>query len=913
MATVPKILFRLILAGLVAAGCVLFWLSAARNGRNGGRPAERVAAAGANSAPHEGVAQGSAETAEAATATAQREAPAPAEAASASENGKGAADEGPQPVTLKGFTYSIYGDKDRPEAEIEGKEARYWDREKLYDIVAPIILATVRSSATKEGVDVQLRKVRLTAERAKLLGGEDVVYLYDKVHAESEDLAISTGNVTYQASKHRLESDAELLLQRYRTDSSGQKALSMEVTGKGFSLDLTLKKIVVRKEPVAKLFSVSGDFLAGEGKLSAREGSAEDVVLTGRGRLIYEHPARTVTFTGGVRVTFGDKTLRCDRLVLSVGESNKKARMGITNMIASGHVEFTCGDQQARGERLEWQTVTQMCELTGKGATLRTSEFAIQADQLSFFRMNSRFQVVGAGTMLWAGADTNAQSPAAEGEAPPAERTLGLGGLRFDQGRPVEVTWLESMTYDRTENRALFKGSVRVSQQEDYLSAETLAIEFDAGNEQLTRMTAQGNVKLSGLSADSQQESVCELAVWDAANRALSLSSPGGQTVLKLGGGQKLVSRDVVLYPGQDRLSCPGGGSMTLPSADEGEGKTGPVSVEWKKSMQFERGEKATALFEGEVKARGGGQKISSESLEVNFDANMKPVKITATGDAVLEARQSEPAAKSDESQQSPGDDGGHESSGEEPLSLSQLAGERSALRISCPELVIEPPQGMLHCTGAGMAELLGENGVTDSIRWKERMRASTLENSAYFEGDVEARVRGATLLSKKLRVDFDRNGELRHIKADEEVEFSNAGEGSWQLRCGSAEAFFILRSRLREMVARHAVRVADAERTLRADLLHLFFDTESEGNPTLTRAIARGGVSMSYDISPKITATGDELQWDRAGDMYVLTGAPYAELRRGLHTTRSGRISLDRTTGKRLLPQGTTPVESGG
>ena len=816
-----------------------------------------------------------------------------------------------QPVTMKGFSHPVLNEQGNLEAVIIGTEAQWWKKKTgdLYKIVAPLILS---SAGSDDGLNLKTPKFSLQAKRADVLVREKVVvYLFEEVKAEAEDFDIATNDVTYMASERRLESDADIVLRKYKRVTDQSKTLEMEVSGKGFWVDMALGKVVILKDPVAKLYNVSRDFLTGDEEGPRDAQSSSDVVITCRGELTYEHQARKVTFADDVVVTYGERTLKCGQLVVALGKNNGKDSLAITDVTASGNVELTYRDQVATGELMQWQSVTQTGLLTGKNAVVRTDTFRLEGQRLMLFRLNSRFHVEGPGRMIVEMADDRdpqgerGNSPAGDGKG------LELQALSLDAGKPVEVGWRGSMTYDTTERWAAFQEDVQVRQPGSTVNAKTLRITFGPEGKEVAEVTAGGGVELIQQTEDGVRKSTCEQATWNAAKESVRLRAAEGKTVEILSGGQRLVSGVVIFEP--DRVECPAAGSITLPETAQSGADPGSAAtkVRWEQSMVFERGESRVGLFKGDVRADRGGEKISSDVLTVHFDTQMVPEKIIASGNAVLEVLPQDASPEGDVPAESaaPGDPGEGQT-GRETIGILRPGQGASTWRLSAEEFVIEPATELVHSDKAGLIEFLGNGDAKDTIAWGKKMRISSNDSHAHFEGDVEAKVSGSVLKSQALGVDFDAAGQPHHVKADRQVEFSTAQEDSWQLKCGSAEAVFMAPGRLRQVIARDAVRLADVRLRLRCGTLLLSFDdVEPGGKSPLKHVIARTEVVVNYEDSEPIEAFGDELQWDRADDIYVLTGTPYAQLKIGPVTSRHDRILLNNTTGVITQPKSDRPT----
>ncbi len=162
------------------------------------------------------------------------------------------------------------------------------------------------------------------------------------------------------------------------------------------------------------------------------------------------------------------------------------------------------------------------------------------------------------------------------------------------------------------------------------------------------------------------------------------------------------------------------------------------------------------------------------------------------------------------------------------------------------------------------------------------------------------------TLKCDKLTVTFeviDGARQLRHGRAEGNVQFDSTEQQPWQLKSAVADAVFGPGSTLRQLIARgddtHMVAIASQGSTVTSRRLTLSVDTaEGQTSPSISRAVAEEDVTVTYAKQPPVQGTGDRLEWDRSTDTYTLIGDPRARVIRGGLVTSSPKIILNRPTG---------------
>ena len=866
----------------------------------------------------------------------QQSAESAAESASGSASGqeKNAEEEptplyaGEEAVKLREFEHTLYDDNKKPEGKIRGRLA-FWDQE-MYEIISPLVVSHVKPGAEgdsaenqegeqeedtseekdKEGEDSEGHDVRLRADRATLVEGKGTVRLYGMVNVDGKDFHITTEDVTYFTSGRRMNSKSPIEVRQYRVNDQGEREVSLLVKGNDSSADLTLKQITIRKNPVMKIYRASQDFLTSddesgsEGEEEATTGEGDrTVTITAEDKLVYDHPAKKATFTGEVKVQTGSKTLRCQELTVSI-QSDDSGSFSVTDINATGRVWLHYADLTAMGDQLTWQNVTQTSELTGNEATLSTPDFTLNGPHLKFFRLNNRFQVNGPGELDWGAGGQE------EGEEP----NSGGGLLDANGSQKTNIRWQESMTFDKSENWAIFKGQVSAEQDGTSLSGQVLELQFGENNQQVEKGTARGGAKLVKERADGEEiVFTCEEMNWAPGEQTLRLTSAEGEDVHVRTPQQELVAGEVMFEQATGTLRCTAPGNMTVAGTQGSDDQSAPrVSVKWQQSMEYQRQSPARADFQGNVEASTNGRIIRSEKLDVSFDDEMTPTEIVASGNARLLSGGSADAKAEDGG----GTDGEGTSQNTGSVGLPQGTGGMGNWSLESSQFTIQPEENLLTADSPGTITMEGNGQQTPkSIRWTDSMQYRGADGSAVFRGDVRARVSGTHLESDRLNADFSQEGGLRYVRARRNVLFTgvdNTNQGSWELRSESAEAIFQGNSTLREVIARDNVRVSDPRGRLKSELLHLFFDeAQTEGGPPeLSRAIAEKDVYVDHRNEPEIEAYGDKLTWDYGKNRYVLTGQPYARVVRGNSKAKYEKLIINRESGEVKAPKGSRPGE---
>ena len=904
--------FRLVLRGgfflllLVGMGLIVY-ASLVSDGRKPARGAPADAVAPAPLPPPADAAPSSPEPPPAVTEEPAAEEPTPApEQPKERPPARGQAE-------LRGFSTATYDENGREEATLTGE--RGVPRKEFYEVFLPNLLWHGRSGEGG-GVGAQLGDVKITALRAELDMSRGNWRLFDDVNVRGKNFTITTQSVAYNASKRALESDQPVRIHR-ETSGEGDGTPGMTIEGTGLDVDLTVSKMTIRSDVRARLSGLSKDFMTTQQDAGGEAGDGTtDVIITSTGRMDYMHLARQVVFHDSVRALWGTKTLTCDTLTVQLGETEGAGTLRMQQVRADGNVQLVYekqaapgvdGRQVARGDALDWDSVTETAELTGAPAELSTAEFDLKGPVLTLYHMDERFHVAGAGTLFWKGS-------AAPAPPRPAGRLSAADVTPFslESGSPVTVTWQDSMKYEPAEHRAVFTGGVRASQGARTLESDQLVLTFSPENGGVETVTADGNVRAHGAGEAADSDVLCEQLVWYAATNAVELTAPEGGTVTVASGPNTITARQVTLNDPPGTLKCTTPGKLTVPGGEAPAGREGgavrpPTVVQWQKGMRFVEDETPVATFWGDVVAAREGRRITGDSLRLEFTPEMKGLRrVVVTGGAAVEVRSGPHEGQKAEAE-GPGP-APREPQTEVLPGVPALKGDD--WRLEADEITMLPETEVISAKLPGTLTIFSGGAPGGTISWQKGMRAALQEGRATFTGQAKADLSGSTLESDSLTVEFDRTTRrLRHILADGNARVVTRQDGGWHLQSEMAEAVFSADNELQHVIARKNVKVQDPLYLLTSDVLTLFMTRDEESKTVvIDRAVAEREVRVEYK-EEDLRAGGNRLEWQRETDTFVLTGEdPQAYWRYGSLMERAPVMVMDRASGQMHLPRGKRP-----
>lgn len=799
-----------------------------------------------------------------------------------------------QLVEVKDFDHT---DRDEErEVTIQGPEATVDIEGKIYHVIKPVLLVKFTTGGE---VQVDHRDVRMTASKAVWDDENGTVRLEGGVTVAGEDFEAQVDNVTYTMKPHRLSSEGDVLIQKFSGDPEHRQPV-METTGRGLTADLVLSKMTIESDVVTRLFRVSEEFLKAETEQPEPDKVTGNVVIRCDGRLVYEHKARKLSYHKNVRVESGAKTLSCGHCTIRMEEAGPDGRLHVSDMLAEGSVELKTPTQNARGRKLHWEDLRQTAELTGKPCVVEGEQFEITADKLSLYRLNARFQVDGPGTLHWVPPEN--EKPDEAPDEPPG----AISPIDFNTNDPLRVQWQESMTRDAEGNTAAFKGDVIVTQKDSSLKCDALQISFDAETSGVSSITAEGAVRVRTPVGEVSRDVICGFLEWKAAENTVELRAKEGEQLTITQGRQKIFSSHVVINNTEKSIESPVAGRLMVMDEGDDAAQDTAIVVAWKKAAHLTHGDKPVALFTGEVAARRQDKAIEADELQVDFDEDMNPILIRATGNAMVDV-----LSKPEEGAPEATEDAKEEATGG-AVPPAPAATTTGRWRLASRQITLVPLKNLIIADTPGTLTRLENDVVTGTIEWKRAMRLDGTEKFALFEGDTVADMVDSQLKADELRLDFvDKDEpirrELNHLSARGHVEFAAKHEQAWLMKADSAEVVLAPGSELRQVIARDNVQVIDQQRMLTARLLVVTFTKlEGQQDPVVSHAVADGDVHVAYTDAPK-EAGGDRLEWDCEDDIYLLTGTP-AWIKKDNLVSRNRIIRMHRPTGEEQRPPSPAP-----
>ncbi|MBS3763579.1 MAG: LPS export ABC transporter periplasmic protein LptC, partial [Planctomycetes bacterium] len=789
---------------------------------------------------------------------------------------------------------------------IKGEEAKYF-KDNIYKIASPVVVCMLQKMSGGESVDVGAGEARLTAKRAEFDEKKNKVSLFDSVRFAGPDFEVVSDRVVFNTRDRLIKSETQITMRRFRVGPKGNKQVAMKITGLGMRADLTSQKVEILDDARAELLNVSEDFLADSSPVSEDEqpDAERRVIIEGEGAMTYDHHTHTVEFHEKVNVDASEKRLKTNHLTIILDKSDGKDKFQVTRIVADGDVVFEFPGQTAVGDKMVWENVYQECTLTGDPGELRTPNFRITGKQLSFYRLRSRFQVQGAGQLNWA-----PKTPKDDKKHGSEEGENGEGDdnsatpLKPDE--PVTVTWKKIMTYDAGKEVAHFERDVRARQNGSGINCQKLHLTFGGAQKSIQEIKAEEDVRIDQQVEQEKRSFTCDVATWRATDGVVRLEGKKEKPVSVAFGSQRLTANTVVFDPRTNSLTCPTAGSLAFPESTDTDERAEPTQllrVEWTKSMKYQRNSPPVAVFSGKVRAHRPGRILSALRIQVDFGEEQTVAKILATGDAELDVqgvREEEEGRK--EKKETENADKNEKGNG--------VTKSVRRWKLNAEKLIGKPLENTLFAEGAGILKLFRENGANDTIAWEKSMMGDFAGSGGKFEGKVDARFGGNRLQCSELSMDFNEKRELRHISCKGGINFESAGKMLWSMQSSSAEAIFGSGGALSQVIAKEKVVVRDAERTLKADLLKLFFsEKDKDGESELSRAVATRGVKVSYE-KKDIEARSEKLHYDGKRDLYTLIGTP-AKLSKGGVIMTGDRIIMDRLSGRVSIPKGEQPAES--
>jgi lipopolysaccharide transport protein LptA len=317
------------------------------------------------------------------------------------------------------------------------------------------------------------------------------------------------------------------------------------------------------------------------------EESTNHVLLTGNapikvtwaGGMTYEASGPRARFEKDVKAVQGESSLSCQNLDLEFDADNQLQKVqGRRNV--SVREQQDGSERRMRCDQVIWEAqegVVRMKALEDEQVVVQSGQEKLFSPVVHYVPETNRFECPAAGRLKLSGRS--------EAEGNPGRQ-------------PMEVTWQESMSYERSgEPKAVFRGDVKVHQPERNLSAQTLRVLFNE-NRKPVRIVGEKQAVLEvrrGQNADGEGEGA------------------GGETNQSSTDWRLEADRIEGLLP-DDQLEATGAGELqVLRENDEVDW------IRWEDRMHADFAA-SYARFTGNVRARFGGSHLESATLRLDFN-----------------------------------------------------------------------------------------------------------------------------------------------------------------------------------------------------------------------------------------------------------------------------------------------------
>ncbi len=416
---------------------------------------------------------------------------------------------------------------------------------------------------------------------------------------------------------------------------------------------------------------------------------------------------RTVTLNGNVQIAQGEHMLRADTISARFPEEGREPE----RIMAAGDVRFTMGGAEGACDELVRTAADNQIVVTGDPAVIRQGSSSISAARIVADAATGRILA-------------------------PTSGTLRLVHREEEDSSPVEVVirWTDSLRFDRSEQRASFRGGVGFAYRGLQVTCGTLTVRFDEKNQKLLSCLAEGGVKLAGRLDDLVPEKpgrerpegavaaeARELA-FDPQTRRLVLS---GQAHIDYA-GQRVVGEHITVDPAAETFAVEGPGSLAV--REEGEAQRELRAV-WREGMTYS-GADGRIVLEREVTLASGARTLQADTVTATLTDDRKLHSFEATGGVMVS------------------------DAGEDPERAGMLTANR---------VIAEPgADGKIRDVTAE-----GDVVIVQPATDKHPRREIEADNASALLGDGERIVRMAAQGRVRLTEDADADSEGRSLAAD--------------------------------------------------------------------------------------------------------------------------------------------------
>ncbi len=494
---------------------------------------------------------------------------------------------------------------------------------KLYKIAQPEIEFTTDNKKEK-GKDKdkhQPKVIIITSDFGEMDKSTNRGFLHGSVITRlGDDLKIFTDDLKYSPDDKIVNTDGHVTVIGNR----------MKITGEQFEVRFVDKKALIKIDPEMEIISNEDEmFLFTDNGDITNRNITENVFIRCSGELVFEHESEIASFHENVRISRGKSTIFADKLVVPFDAENEKLKQ----VVATGNILASDGARNAKGEKLTWDSDREIAILEDEPvAEFFDDKVTITASRIEFSKVSGRVNIPVSGQLTTL-VNLGSAKKGGNGEDKITD-SIFASSNKTKTVEKINVNWNGKMTFQQTENQAIFEDDVVVSKGKTTLSCGRLLITFSDGNEKLEEMEATKNVHLVEVKEGTSREAHGDKFTWNSANNFIELF---GSPMASVTDGEKYITAQKISFSEDDkRVHAEGKGYLIAKSQIKKESKEPePFEINWSKEMIY-NGSGFMANFYGMIKVTKGNQKLDCDRLDVFFNDQDKVKKATAFGNVFL-------------------------------------------------------------------------------------------------------------------------------------------------------------------------------------------------------------------------------------------------------------------------------------
>lgn len=519
---------------------------------------------------------------------------------------------------IYGIYLPSYDKNGKEVAVIRGAHTVLFDN-KLYKIAKPELEFTTDSKNKED--KLQPKVIVVTSDFGEMDKTTNKGFLYGNVVTRLEDdLKIYTDDLKYSPDDKFVNTDGPVTVQGNR----------MRITGEGFTVRLSDKKAFIKNDPEMEIISDKDDmFLFTEKGVITNRNIAENIFIRCSGELVFENEKKLATFHENVRISRGKSTIFADKLLVPFDSKNESLK----KVVATGNVLASDGEKNAKGETLTWDSDKKIATLEDDPvAEFFDDKVAITAAKIIFSKVHGRIEIPVSGQLTTvvnlssAKKDKNNENKKAE--------SIFASSDKSKSSEKITVNWKGEMTFQQSNNQAIFEDDVVVTRGKTTLNCGRLLIYFNEGNDKLEEMEATKDVHLIEREEESLREAHGDKFTWASTRSYIELF---GDPMASVNDGEKYITAPKISFSEDDKkVFAEGKGNLIAKSQTEKESKEQePIEINWDKEMIY-NGSGNIANFYQMIKVTKGNEKLDCDRLDVFFDEQDKVKKATAFGNVYL-------------------------------------------------------------------------------------------------------------------------------------------------------------------------------------------------------------------------------------------------------------------------------------